>query len=350
MSNDSRFAHLAAEGDPYGLRRAVEENEFAPLAQAFSGAGVDPGIVAAEERLLQQFKAQPPAQGAWPELRLYWEKLAQNLAALKIDGGIALAFSGGLDSLVLLQLCREIDLEVLALHFRGPQFAASHSEEAIRWLEEHDAPYKIIEYNSLGVPEVRRSDVRRCYFCKKHIFGLLKEAAGGRILCDGTNSTDFMGYRPGLDALREHGVYSPFASVMLTKPQIRQIAQMLGLELPRLRGQNCLLTRFEYGLPVAEEKLRVIEQVEAEVAPLLSLYDASGRITNALPYRLRFVSDFSAPGGVQAELHIESAMRLPASLQVKLAELLERHGLGGAPVRVMAQVSGYFDKDLHGID
>lgn len=296
-----------------------------------------------EEGLLRRFIAQPKDAGEWSSLRLYWEKLHQHLSALNIDGGIALAYSGGMDSLVLLQLCLEAKLEVLALHFAGPQFASSHTHEAVKWLQEHDVPHKIVDYHALAIPEVRRSDTRRCYFCKKHLLSTLRREAGGRILCDGTNATDFKGYRPGLEALREAGVYSPFASVMLTKPQIRRMAQILGMDLPVSTGQSCLLTRFEYGLPVGEHQLSTIEKVEAEVLPLLSTFNSDGSLQSCLQFRLRYLIDMSAPQGARAELHIESAMPLPQSLEDKLGAVLAANGLSGAGIKVMPKVSGFFD-------
>lgn len=298
-----------------------------------------------EEGLLRRFKDQPEDAGEWASLRLYWEKLNQNLNALKLDGGVALAFSGGMDSLVLLQLCLETGLEVLAIHFAGPQFASAHTAEAVKWLEEHDVPHKVVDYHALGIPEVRRSDVRRCYFCKKHLLATLKREAGGRLLCDGTNATDFKGYRPGLDALREAGVYSPFASVMLTKPQIRRMAQILGMDLPVSTGQSCLLTRFEYGLPVGERQLRVIEKVEDEVRPLLCTFNSDGSLQSALQYRLRYITDMSATHGARAELHIESALPLPPALEDRLNAILAAAGIPGAPIRLMPRVSGFFDED-----
>lgn len=333
--------------DPYGLWPSLNPLAEMPMPSAHAAG---PDDLEAEARLLRQFASQESNQDNWPELRLYWEKLNQNLRSLNIDGGIALAFSGGLDSMVLLQLCLEIKLEVLALHFAGPQFASSHSRAAIAWLEEHQVPYKVVSYHALAIPEVRRSDPKRCYYCKKHVMGLLRQEAGGRILCDGTNSTDFKGYRPGLDALREEGVYSPFASVMLGKPQIRQIARILNLDAPSYNGQNCLLTRFEYGLPVFEEQLAAIEQAEEKIRPLLSKYGPDGELEGTLQYRLRYLADPGAKQGARAELHIESSMRLPAGLERKLAGVLAAHGLDGAPIVAMPKVSGFFDKKQPTLD
>lgn len=244
--------------------------------------------------------------------------------------GLAIAFSGGLDSLVLLQLCTGLGLDVLAIHASGPQFVQGHSRTALAWLQKRKIPHKVAEHRALNIPEVRGSHPRRCYYCKTELIKSLREAAGGRILCDGTHAGDLTGYRPGLDALREQKVISPFLEAGLNKAQIRDLAEAHGFDLPEYGGQNCLLTRFEYGRKVAEEELALIEGLEAELARLLTL-----------PFRLRYLA--SGP-----ELHVESAAPLAAGLHHKLMQSLVGQGLAGAKIRVMPKVSGFFDLSLQG--
>lgn len=282
----------------------------------------------------------------WLALRPYLEKLVQNLKQLDVDVGIALAFSGGMDSMVLLQICRQLGLEVLAVHCTGPQFSSGHSRQAVEWLQKQGIPHQIVEHNALSLPEVRRSDPRRCYYCKTQLINRLREAAGGRIVCDGTNASDLCGYRPGLQALAEAGVYSPFTAVMLTKPLLRRLAEILGLELPQSSGQNCLLTRFEYGVTLDEAQLRTIEEVEATLLPLLTQVCLAGEPARNLQYRLRYVAGEQAAQSSHAELHIEAERPLPAALMKYIHTALTEHGLKGAPILVMPSVSGYFDQKL----
>ncbi len=280
------------------------------------------------------------------QLRLYWDKLEEALQALHRPGGIALAYSGGLDSRVLVQMCMNVGLEIEALHCAGPQYASAHSTEAVAWLEKNNVPYRVVEYNTLGIPEVRHSDPKRCYYCKKNALGRLKEIAGNRVLCDGTNFSDLREYRPGLAALRELNVCSPFASVRLAKVHIRRMAEIMQMEIPQKNYQNCLLTRFQYGLTVREAQLETIEQVELALRPLLTPYNMRGEAQQPLAYRLRYLAAPASEHGCRPELHIKTAYPLPDELYDAMRRLLAKHGMADIEIRAMDEISGYFDRNI----
>lgn len=253
------------------------------------------------------------------------DQLNKILEQLKGGGGIALAFSGGMDSAALLEFCLRRGLDVLALHFTGPHLDSGHSRDTVARLEARGIPHRILHCNPLEIAEVRDNHPRRCYFCKLRAFGLLRSEAGGRALCDGTNAGDLTGYRPGLQALAELGVRSPFAEAGLGKAEIRALAESLGIALPPSGGQNCLLTRFAYGLTATEQQLRAVESAEAQARALL----------HPLNFRLRYLS------GGPSELHVESPAPLPAALLARLAAALP-----GTPVVAMEKLSGFFDKTI----
>lgn len=251
------------------------------------------------------------------------DQLNKILDRLQAGGGIALAFSGGMDSAALLELCLRRGVDVLALHFTGPHLDSNHFRETVARLEARNIPHRILNCNPLEIAEVRENHPRRCYFCKLRAFGLLRSEAGGRTLCDGTNAGDLTGYRPGLQALAELGIHSPFAEAGLAKADIRALAESLGIALPPSGGQNCLLTRFAYGLTATEQQLRGIENAEAQARPLL----------HPLNFRLRYLS------GGRSELHVESSAPLSADLLDRLSAVLP-----GTPVVVMEKLSGFFDR------
>lgn len=260
-------------------------------------------------------------------------KIVNALKSIEEGHGIALAFSGGMDSLALLEICLRQGLNVLALHFTGPHLDSAHSRKAVAWLKARNIPHKVVSLNPLDIPEVAASHPRRCYFCKLAAFKLLAQEASGRVLCDGTNAGDLTGYRPGLEALTELGVRSPFAEAGLAKAEIRALAESLGIALPPSGGQNCLLTRFAYGLAVTEEALRGLETAEAELDQLLGMLQP-------MNFRLRYLADG------HAELHVESPAPLPAALHERLGDLLASHGLPATPIVTMQKLSGFFDKGI----
>ena len=154
----------------------------------------------------------------------------------------ALAFSGGVDSTILLEVMKQADLDVLPLTFD---------------LEE-----------SYKLPEVYNNTKERCYFCKSLMMGTLKEKAsseGYSVLFDGTNADDLKEYRPGLKALKEQGIVSPIAEAGLTKEQIRNIGRELGLEIADKPSSPCVMTRFPYNTVVSSEMREAVKKAETIV-------------------------------------------------------------------------------------
>ena len=166
-------------------------------------------------------------------------KLEQTIKNIAKDGKMALAYSGGVDSSILLAVARGAGIDVLPL-----TFDISKARE---------------------IPQVRNNSRERCYFCKKLMMTSFKaEAAekGYEVLCDGTNADDRKQYRPGLKALAELGVRSPIAEAGLTKEELREIGRELGLPVADKPSSPCLLTRFPYDTFVSEEMLRAVGAAE----------------------------------------------------------------------------------------
>jgi len=97
----------------------------------------------------------------------------------------------------------------------------------------------------------------RCYYCKKQMFSKISEFCRGKIL-DGTNSSDLNKNRPGLKALKEFGVVSPLAELGLSKPDVRKMADFLGLE--QIPSDSCLATRINGKITM--EKLSFVDIAE----------------------------------------------------------------------------------------
>ena len=133
-------------------------------------------------------------------------------------GGVALAFSGGVDSALLLhaliRLRKEKDFPLVAFFFRTPFQTSQESRESLSLAIQEGCEYEQIDINPLHLPELRKNPPERCYICKRALFTALVARARERGLgavMDGTNADDLKQYRPGLRALRELGVLSPLA-------------------------------------------------------------------------------------------------------------------------------------------
>lgn len=185
-------------------------------------------------------------------------------------GSVAVAFSGGIDSMVLLAEAAALPgLQVRALLAVGPTFPLSEQEEARRFCRQRGIPLQEIAFNPLGMPEFSANGRRRCYYCKSAMFRALLQAASatGAVLADGTNRDDDSDYRPGRQALKELGILSPLYASGWGKKEIRQRAGELGLPAEK-PSMACLVSRVAYGLPLAEDVLQRIDSAETAVRRL----------------------------------------------------------------------------------
>ena len=183
----------------------------------------------------------------------------------------AVAFSGGVDSAFLLWAAAHYGCDVRAYYVKTafqPQFEL---EDARRLAEELSVPMTVVEADILAVPEAAANGPRRCYYCKRALFSLVREAAVGdgyTLLLDGTNASDDAGDRPGMQALRELAVRSPLRECGLTKAQVRELSRQVGLFTWNKPAYACLATRVPCGTPITAERLNRVEQAESALAAM----------------------------------------------------------------------------------
>ncbi len=196
-------------------------------------------------------------------------ELRRMLEDLSADG-VCAAFSGGVDSTLLLTVLSEIyarkPFPLLAVVFATAVHTAEETASAMKQAEELGVPAERVERDVLSDPVLRGNPKDRCYHCKRALFSEMKriaEAHGIRNLVDGTNADDTKVYRPGRKALEELGVLSPLAVCGFTKDEIRAAARGLLIPVADKPSTPCLATRFPYDTAMTDEALRRVERGEA---------------------------------------------------------------------------------------
>ncbi len=183
---------------------------------------------------------------------------------LKKEVGVAIAYSGGMDSAFLTLIAHRILGErYLAFFAESELMAAEETAYAKNFAEQHGFRLKRFTLKVLDLPVFQNNPPDRCYHCKHHIFTqFLKYVPDGWVLIDGSNLDDDSDYRPGKKALKELNVLSPLVEAGFTKELIRECLRYLNVpDFIRL-PQACLATRVACGSSITSDLLRRIENGE----------------------------------------------------------------------------------------
>ena len=195
--------------------------------------------------------------------------LEERVAQWAKDGDICVAFSGGVDSSVLLaaavKAAAKEGRHVYAVTFHTKLHGMGDLEEAKKVAAELGAIHRIIEVDELEQAGISHNPRNRCYLCKKALFVHLKELAasvGAAHCAEGTNEDDLHSWRPGLAALKELGIESPLAELGITKALVRQLAEDWGVSVAHRPSSPCMATRLPYGTALDYELLSRIDRGE----------------------------------------------------------------------------------------
>lgn len=192
-----------------------------------------------------------------------------NLLKAYTSNNIVVAFSGGVDSTLLLKLAclaaKNTQQKVYAVTMHTKLHPAADLEAAKKTAAEIGAVHKILYINELKEAGISDNPKNRCYLCKKYLFSHLKNLAEelqAGVILEGTNADDLKVYRPGIAAIQELGIISPLVQAELTKKEVRHLAKEYGLSAADRPSVPCLATRFPYGTKLSVREMQKVETAE----------------------------------------------------------------------------------------
>ena len=200
------------------------------------------------------------------------KEIQQKIDKLKVwfeqRKGSVVAFSGGIDSALVLFLARKFQGKdnAIGVISNSESLKRKDFELAKDFCKQFDIKLEVIKTNELEDTRYSENPINRCFYCKEHLFTdltqMLEKYPKFNVL-SGTNYDDLGDFRPGIDAAKKLNVLSPMVDCEITKQELRQIALFYSLPNWDKPASPCLSSRLPYGEKVTKEKLLQIEDAES---------------------------------------------------------------------------------------
>ena len=202
----------------------------------------------------------------------YEERLDALRARIGTFESLAVAFSGGVDSTVLLAVAHDVlGRRAAGLIADSPSLPRRELAEARAFAASIGARLERLATDELDDPRYRANRGDRCYFCRAALFEAMERwarDAGFAALAYGEITDDLAEVRPGRRAARESGIVAPLAEAGFSKEDVRRYARERGLPAAEKPASACLASRIPVGTVVTRERLARVERAEETLREL----------------------------------------------------------------------------------
>ena len=221
----------------------------------------------------------------------------KELKSFLIGKRVIVAFSGGVDSSLLAFLSKKYAKDTLIITERSILYPEEEIKGASQFANKHDIEHKIIERDPLKDKEFQCNPSNRCYICKTGLYNdilKIKNSKKFDVILDGSNADDLSDYRPGMQALKELNISTPYIDYNINKTEIRQICKLYDLDIQSKPSMACFSSRIPYGQIINEKKLDMIREAERFLKNRFELKQLRVRLHEENLARIEFLpNDFA---------------------------------------------------------
>ncbi|MBN1215768.1 MAG: ATP-dependent sacrificial sulfur transferase LarE [Candidatus Lokiarchaeota archaeon] len=200
------------------------------------------------------------------ELNKLLEKKLSEIIEFFKERKIIIGFSGGVDSSLLAYLSKKYAKKTLLITEYSILYPKEEIDSAIQFAKKFNIEHILIERDPLNNEEFKKNPRNRCYLCKKGLYSEIERIKNDRsydFIIDGTNSDDLSDYRPGVLALKELQIETPYIKFEINKDEIRKLCSFFDLDVKSKPSMACFSSRIPYYQEITKNKLTKIMNAES---------------------------------------------------------------------------------------